>query len=113
MTDNNKMSIGGDETKLRTFVAAIPFCRNICDYTNDETLSDYLTKLLHVKLNTETVTIADCWNQLKPKFDLGSLTCTTSGETWVNAVYRMADNIIPDIVKFLESDKGKEEFEKW
>lgn len=25
-------SLGNDETKLRTFVAAIPFCRNICDY---------------------------------------------------------------------------------
>ena len=86
-------NLGSDETKLRTFVAAIPFCRNICDYTDDKTLSDYLTKLLHVKLNTETFTIADCWNQLKPKFALGSLTCTTSGETWVNTVYRMADNI--------------------
>ena len=27
-------NLGSDETKLRTFVAAIPFCRNICDYAN-------------------------------------------------------------------------------
>ena len=62
-------------------------------------MSDYLTKLLHVKLNTETVTILDCWNQLKTKFDLSPLKCTASGETWVSAVYRMADNISKEISK--------------
>ena len=82
-----------DEELLRTFVAAIPFCRNVCEYTYNISLRDFLTGILHVKLNTDTITIADCWSQLKKDFSLGDLSCSCSTYKWIDTVYKMADNI--------------------
>ena len=82
-----------DEELLRTFIAAIPFCRNVCEYTAKTPLRDFLTGILHVKLNTDTVTIADCWAQLKNDFSLNDLSCSCSTNKWIDTVYQMADNI--------------------
>lgn len=82
-----------DEELLRTFIAAIPFCRNVCEYTAKTPLRDFLTGILHVKLNTDTVTIADCWAQLKNDFSLKDLSCSCSTNKWIDTVYQMADNI--------------------
>ena len=82
-----------DEELLRTFIAAIPFCRNVCEYTAKTPLRDFLTGILHVKLNTDTVTIADCWTQLKNDFSLNDLPCSCSTNKWIDTVYQMADNI--------------------
>lgn len=82
-----------DEELLRTFIAAIPFCRNVCEYTAQIPLRDFLTGILHVKLNTDTVTIADCWAQLKNDFSLNDLSCSCSTNKWIDTVYQMADNI--------------------
>ena len=82
-----------DEELLRTFIAAIPFCRNVCEYTAKTPLRDFLTGILHVKLNTDTVTIADCWTQLKNDFSLNDLSCSCSTNKWIDTVYQMADNI--------------------
>ena len=82
-----------DEVLLRTFISAVPFCRNICEYMDNEALRDFLTGILHVKLNTDTVTIADCWAKLKKDFTLKDLSCTCSSDKWIDTVYRMADNI--------------------
>jgi len=82
-----------DEELLRTFIAAIPFCRNVCEYTAKAPLRDFLTGILHVKLNTDTVTIADCWAQLKSDFSLNDLSCSCSTNKWIDTVYQMADNI--------------------
>lgn len=82
-----------DEELLRTFIAAIPFCRNVCEYTAKTPLRDFLTGILHVKLNTDTVTIADCWAQLRNDFSLNDLSCSCSTNKWIDTVYQMADNI--------------------
>jgi hypothetical protein len=82
-----------DEELLRTFIASIPFCRNVCEYTAKIPLRDFLTGILHVKLNTDTVTIADCWAQLKNDFSLNDLSCSCSTNKWIDTVYQMADNI--------------------
>ena len=82
-----------DEELLRTFIAAIPFCRNVCEYTAKTPLRDFLTGILHVKLNTDTVTIADCWAKLKNDFSLNDLSCSCSTNKWIDTVYQMADNI--------------------
>ena len=82
-----------NENLLCTFIAAIPFCRNICEYTANEPLKNYLTGMLHVKLNTSNITIEDCWNHLKEVFKLNDLSCSCASDTWVNTVFRMADTI--------------------
>lgn len=82
-----------DDAKLRAFFAAVPFCRNICEYTNDTQLGEFLTGVLHVKLNTDKVTIKDCWEKLKEKFSLKELICDCEANTWVSTIYKLADNI--------------------
>lgn len=81
------------EELLRTFISAIPFCRNVCEYTANNSWRDFLTGILHVKLNTDTVTIADCWAQLKNDFSLNDLSGSCSTDKWIDAVYKAADNI--------------------
>ena len=82
-----------DNDKLKAFVAAIPFCRNICEYTADTQLKDFLTGVLHVKLNTEKITIKTCWETIKQKFLLKELVYDNEGNTWVNTVYQLAEEI--------------------
>ncbi len=78
---------------LRAFISSVPFCRNICEYTANNPLRDYLTGMLHVKLNTVNITIEDCWNHIKEPFSLELLLCSCASDTWVNTVYKMADDI--------------------
>lgn len=86
-------NLSDDETLLRTFISAIPFCRNVCEYTAKTSLQDYLTGMLHVKLTTDSITIEDCWEQLKKDFSLNDLLCSYATDKWTNAVFAMADNI--------------------
>lgn len=82
-----------DSSKLRTFISAVPFCRNVCEYTGDESLFAYLTSLLHVKLNSDSITMVDCWNQIKASFKLQSLNCHQSNDKWTDTVFNVANDI--------------------
>ena len=86
-------NLSDDEDLLRTFIAAIPFCRNVCEYTANEPLYNYLTGMLHVKLNTDSITVKECWEQLKEQFSLKDLSCSCATDKWMNIVFNMADNI--------------------
>ena len=82
-----------DENLLRTFISAIPFCRNICEYMAKSDLKDFLTGMLHVKLRTDSITIADCWEKIKADFSLNELSCAEATNKWIDVVYKVADNI--------------------
>lgn len=82
-----------DDELARTFISAIPFCRNVCEYTDNTDLQSFLTGMLHVKLNTDSITIADCWTKLKETFNLKDLDSPYATDKWIDLVFKMADNI--------------------
>ena len=49
--------------------------------------------MLHVKLNTDSITIADCWTKLKETFNLKDLDSPYATDKWIDLVFKMADNI--------------------
>ena len=63
--------IGSDINKLKWLLAAIPFFRNISEYTGNEDVYIELTQLLHHKDKTTTITISELWEEYKKiiKFD--------------------------------------------
>lgn len=80
----------------RLFVAAIPFVRNLIEYSLWKRHPDYiaLTNVLHLKEGTADVTVGDIFDVLNRTF-WASKTCSfDSNEKIINQIYRLANEIV-------------------
>jgi hypothetical protein len=82
-----------DDKKL---VASIPFVRNIIEYTNGETGTDYakLTSLLHIKSDTDTILKSDLQNIYNAVFPTLSLTLSDANKKVVDFIFELADTCL-------------------
>ena len=67
--------IHDDFALQKLVIASIPFCRNIVEYLGDDATYRSLTALLHIKPSTESTTLSDYWDIIKPIFRLSDLLC--------------------------------------
>ena len=82
-----------DDKKL---VALIPFVRNILEYTEGETDSDYLklTSLLHIKSDTDSIKksdLQDIFNNVVPNLNL---TLNNIADKITDLIHKLADNCL-------------------
>lgn len=82
-----------DNKKL---VASIPFVRNIIEYTNGETGTDYakLTSLLHIKSDTDSILKSDLQNIYNTVFPTLSLVLVDANKTVVDFIFELAETCL-------------------
>lgn len=88
-----KVHFGCDPKKR---IAAIPFMRNLVEFTKGEDDPDYktLTSLLHIKDGTTAILDTDLFNIYKGIFSSAPANAAPSGDTVLDLVYQEADGCI-------------------
>ena len=92
----NDGNITTDEKKKLLF-SSIPFYRNLCEYSGEETAYNKLTCFLHLKTNpmdTTTVKISDLWDIIKPF--VRNVTFSGTDESYYDALIRIANGCVAD-----------------
>jgi len=92
----NDGNIATDEKKKLLF-SSIPFYRNLCEYSGEETAYNKLTCFLHLKTNpmdTTTANISDLWDIIKPF--VRNATFSGTDESYYDALIRIADSCVAD-----------------
>jgi hypothetical protein len=102
-----KTKLDSDENIL---IAMIPFLRNIAEYIGDEVNENALTDLLHIKMNTKSISILDLENIIKSilhGFSTLSLPNSDKPENKVyNLIYKKANEIeTSPIIEEVELEK--------
>jgi hypothetical protein len=79
-----------DDSKL---IASIPFARNIVEYTNDNSNTDYLklTSLLHIKSDTDSILKSDLELIYKRIFPTLSLTFSNPSKKVIDLIFELAN----------------------
>lgn len=80
----------------KIFVSIIPFLRNIIEYTEDSSCSNYmlLTSCLHIKTGTSTITCTDILNLVHIKFPSTANQNINFGDKLIkDLIYETADSI--------------------
>jgi len=82
-------------TNARMLVAAIPFLRNLCEFSGDDATSEKLTSLLHLKADTDSILISDLQSLvqsiLKDQAGLNLLNPTKPAK---DLIFEVADGIV-------------------
>ena len=86
-------------TEVRACIAAIPFSRNIIEYTKGDTDNDYvmLTKCLHIMADTLEITMGEIWNIFQQSLKAASgLTISFGGAKYYDTLIEQAELILTE-----------------
>ncbi len=84
-------------------IAAIPFVRNIAEYSGDNTNFIKLTSLLHIKDDTKNITISDIERIFKEILkDVGSLSLPNPNQNVLDMIYEEANSIVLQADEIIE-----------
>lgn len=81
----------------KIFLASIPFVRNLVEYSKDDKDVDYLflTKTLHMKAQTATMTIGDIYNIFNKHWGVGTY---TSDKKFIVLLYEECDKLLIECI---------------
>jgi hypothetical protein len=81
--------------KPEMLIAAIPFLRNLAEYSGNQVVESKLTSLLHLKADTEGITVKDLENIAKKVLhDHPALQLPNPDKKVIDLVYEVADSIV-------------------
>ncbi len=93
-----KRNFTSNETFL---IASVPFVRNLIEYSKDNNDSDYLllTSLLHIKANSNLITIDNLVDVYKRVFPNKSFHFNDNNVQVLNKIFDLADSFLPAAVE--------------
>jgi hypothetical protein len=98
-----KTNLSKDNSML---IAAIPFCRNIAEFSGDTAAFLTLTSLLHYKSDTESITIGDLQALIKQVLkDMASLVLPSENDLVVERIFEVATQISREADDKLDLEK--------
>jgi hypothetical protein len=81
----------------RMLIASIPFLRNLAEFSGDDASFLKLTSLLHVKADTDNITVADLEAQIKKILqDQAALSLKNPGSKVKDLIHQVASQIVGD-----------------
>ncbi len=87
-------------------IASIPFCRNIAEFSGDDTNFLKLTSLLHYKLDTDSIKMQDLENIIKEILkDKSSLTLPSADKSVATIIFETGKEISADNTDKLDLEK--------
>ncbi|MCD7754974.1 MAG: AAA family ATPase [Firmicutes bacterium] len=84
-----------DDEKKKLLISSIPFYRNLCEYSGQDTKYNQLTCFLHLKtspFDTTALKISDLWDVIKPF--LNNQPFSGTDELYCDALYRIASDCV-------------------
>lgn len=93
-------------TDISMLIAAIPFVRNIAEFTGEDGIFSKMTSLLHYKEETDSITIENLEVLFKSILkDKQNLSLLNPKEKVINIVFEVADSILKDVSDKLDLEK--------
>jgi len=90
-------------TDNKILIASIPFVRNLAEYTGHEDEFQKLTSLLHIKADTNSLTIQDMENIFKALLkDKDNLQLNDSSKIIIDLIFELADEILQSTDEIIE-----------
>lgn len=98
-----KNNLSNDSSML---IASIPFCRNIAEFTGEDTIFQKLTSLLHYKSDTNSIKMKDLEGLIKQILkDKTSLILPSQDKSVISVIFEVADEISKDGCDKLDLEK--------
>ncbi len=87
-----------DDYKLKKkVIASIPFCRNVAEYLDEDTIKNSLTSLLHIKPRTLSIKLSEYWDTIKELFNLDSIDCPNYiDRPVIDLIFDLAEQLVAE-----------------